>query len=1045
MSTNRKIIFLSLFFISGACGLIYEIVWSRLLVLVFGGTTFAVTTVLSCFMGGLALGSFLAGRFSPSINNPLRIYGILEISIGIFCLVVPLLFDLAVPMYRMLVKVVGGSLGVLTIARVLVSIIILIIPTTCMGATLPILAKSFVRREGEIGSNVAYLYGFNTIGAFLGSAGAGFLLLPRLGVKGSIWLAVIFNILVGTSAILLSGTSKKMLRNESVKQKTPKKNISIKTTSQLDKKILLALYGLSGLSAMAFQVAWTRALILSLGSSTYAFSAIVACFIFGLAIGSFIISFWADKIKNPLGVAGLLEVAIGLGALLIVPLFGEIPEIVRRISEAKGSFEHILLLEILYVFGLLIVPTLCMGALMPLICRIYDPLSSSAGRRIGNVYASNTVGTIIGVIVAGFILIPTKRVGMQNTIILASVICGLVGTVFVLNETRRRNLAIYIIVGAVWILGIVIGNQVKPWSKSVMVSGPYLASERENYNVLYYREGIDATVAVTSPYGSQGMLRALRINGKPDASNEWGDMITQYLLANIPLLIKPETKEICNIGLGAGITAGSALVYPVEKIDVVEISAAVVEASKYFEESNNRVLTDQRVKIHLADARNFLLLTDNQYDLIISEPSNPWMSGIANLYTKEFFKIVSNRLKPGGMHCQWIHSYSMKADDFAAIIRTISDVFQYVQLWELMSTDFLILGSNEQITIDIESFYRSFARLPVAKILSSINISDPMQLANFYVADGRQMLSWIKNQKILTDDLPYLEFSAPRYLLKNEHLKIIEVISNFHGIPALTGDYNSILNKEFLQSIDKSWKRRKFLFQANLSALKRDLNSIMDNFIQAALNGSSDARTIQALAQELLAYRSVVKSRKDQELVNKTSSIISTIIPDFVEFQKAVLGEPAKFYWPFTRDKRTELSPELQKLMGDANRLAKLGAKQQALKKAEEAFKIAPQDPSISKLMGILSLDLASDEKAIPYLLKALVWFPTDNELIYNLARAYSARRDRSLAMHFFETAIENGLNDFRKIESDSMFNSLQDDERFQELIDKMKNDNRID
>lgn len=1044
MSTNRKIIFLSLFFISGACGLVYEIVWSRLLVFVFGGTTFAVTTVLSCFMGGLALGSFLAGRFSPSINRSLRIYGILEISIGIFCLFVPLLFDFAIPMYRVLVKLVGESLGVLTGARLLVSVVILVIPTTCMGATLPILAKGFVRREDEIGSNVAYLYGFNTIGAFLGSAGAGFLLLPTLGLKGSILLAVIFNILVGTIAILLSGTPKKILHKESVKQKKSRKDIAVKATTKLDKRILLLLYGLSGLSAMAFQVAWTRALILSLGSSTYAFSAIVACFIFGLAIGSFIISFWADKIKNPLGIAGLLELVIGLSALLVVPLFGEMPEIVRRISEAKGSFENILLLEILYVFGLLIVPTLCMGALMPLICRIYDPRSISAGRSVGNVYASNTVGTIIGAFVAGFILIPSKLMGMQNTIILASVLYGLIGTVFILTEARWRKLATYIVVFALWIFGTVIGNLVRPWSKGVMVSGPYLASEKEDYDVLYYREGIDATVAVTSPRGSPGQLRALRINGKPDASNEWGDMITQSLLAHIPLLLKPEAKEICNIGLGAGVTAGSALAYPVEKIDVVEISAAVVEAAKYFEESNYGVLTDQRVKIHLADARNFLLLKNNQYDLIISEPSNPWMSGIANLYTREFFEIVRSRLKPGGMHCQWIHSYSLKADDFAAIIRTIAEVFQYVQLWELMSTDFLILGSDEQITIDVESFYHSFARLPIAEILSSINTNDPMQMANFYVANGRQMVSWIENQKILTDDLPYLEFSAPRYLLKNEHLKIIEVISNFDGIPALTGDPNSILNKEFLHSVEKTGKRRKFLYQANVSALQRDLNGVMGNFIQAALNGSSDARAIQALAQELLAYRSVVKSTKDRELVDKTSSIISTIIPDFVEFQKAVLGEPAKFYWPFTRDSRTELSLELQKLINEADHLSKLGAKQHALKKAEEAFKIAPQDPSILKLMGILSLDSAGEEKAIPYLLKALVWSPNDNEINYNLARAYSARGDRDSAIHFLETAIENGFNDYRIIEADFMFKPLQDDERFQKLVDKRKNDDRI-
>lgn len=1040
MLSKRNLLFLFLFFISGTCGLIYEVVWSRLLVFVFGATTFAVTTVLTCFMGGLALGSYLANRYENKVKRPFQFYGFLEICIGIFCILIPFLFEFAIPIYKLVIELLGDSLPVLTTTRVFVSAVILIFPTTCMGATLPILAKGFVKKSEDIGGHVARLYGFNTMGAVVGCMGAGFFLLPMIGLQGSILVAGFLNIIAGITAIVYSSIQK-ILVSDIIEKKNgrTRKSEQIKPITHISPVLVLILYGLSGFVAMTLQVAWSRTLILSLGSSTYAFTMIVSSFIMGLAIGSFVISFWINKIKNPLAIAGLLQAAIALSALLIVPLFGEMTEVVRKLLDTRVSFENILLSEFFYVFALLIFPTACMGALLPLMCRLYDSRFLSASKSVGRVYASNTVGTIAGAIVAGFILIPSKYVGMQSTVIFVSLLSGIVATVLISYEKGINRVATLSLIGSLWFVGIVLGNTTKSWSQKLMVSGPFLASSEEEFNVLYYREGIDATVAVTSPVRSHGTMRALRINGKPDASNEWGDMITQNLLGSIPMLLKPESKEICNIGLGSGVTVGAVLAFPVERVDVVEISSAVVEAANYFADSNNYALGDPRTNVHLSDGRNFLLLTDHQYDLIISEPSNPWMSGIANLYTKEFFEIALEKLKPGGMHCQWIHSYSIKAEDFAAILKTFYEVFPYVQLWELMSTDFLVIGSDQEIPIDVESLYHSFAQPSVIKSLSPLNINDPLQLANYYVADQQQLSSWINNQRILRDDIPYLEFSAPRYLLKNEHHQIIKEICNFDGLPKTTSRVtNSVLNAKFLEEIGKSTKRRKYFYDAKISASKRDLKVTFDNFARAAMNGSTDARAAMILAQELAAYRSVLP-RKYQNLVAETELKIAKSIPGFKQFQNLVYGNPASLIWPFSRDIKRNQSEKMKEMFNSAKKFDKASEKQIALIKAKERIKINPYHQPALQFIGRLLIDLDDEEQAIDYLLQALVLSPSDREVNYHLARAYSARGDQNKSLNFLEVAISNGFDEITRIKSDSRFAILQNVERYTLLLNSIK------
>lgn len=1048
MNRSRRLIFFCLFFVSGACGLIYEIVWSRLLVFVFGGTTFAITTVLACFMGGLALGSFLAGRFSHRLNRPARVYGLLEIGVGLYCLLIPLLLDLALPMYQALATVSGGSFFWLTAARVLVCALILIVPTALMGATLPLLSKAFVRRAGELGGAVARLYGINTIGAFVGCAGAGFLLLPAVGLSNSILLAALLNVSAGIVAVTLTG--KRFPEQHPpevgpapdqppVREATPVHAPSIRPGS------LLWLYGLSGLAAMAYQVAWTRALILSMGASTYAFSAIVACFILGIALGSLLISPWIGRIRAPLGWAGLLEAIIGLSALLVAPLFGEMPGLVGRLSEAtNATFEHILAIEILSVGGLLIVPTLCMGALLPLICAIYEASaarsdhpepdgdsqarSPATGQTVGAVYAANTVGTIIGATVTGFVLIPWHLVGMQRTIITASTISILIGTVFVLREKPWRRLPVYAATGVVWVVGILLALISEPWSKTVMVSGPYLGRGANPGEVVFYREGIDTTVAVTR---SQAHIYSLLVNGKADASTNTRDMRTQLLLGHLPLLLNPDATEVCVIGLGSGVTASAVLAHPVRIADVVEISSAVVAAAEYFSPANHEALRDPRLRLHRADGRNFLLVGDREYDVIVSEPSNPWISGIANLFTTQFFEIARSRLKPGGLHCQWFHAYSMKADDFAAVIKTMTAVFPYVQLWEASRNDYLIICSDAPIVIDVESTYLTFGRPRVSTTLSSILINDPIQLAHYYVADGRDLTPWTGAQESLVDDLPYLEFSAPRYLLRGEPAVIAKSLRTAGRPPLLAGSTDSLLNQEFLKTIGAAQRARESLIAASSGGPRRKR---FESLLNAARCTPHDARILTAIDQQL---KTMSRSASEQALVriDDLYTRIAKAAPEIERIREGRPVRPDQQQWPLGRKITPISNPEFDVMIAEAKALMEARREAEAARKAAQIATRFPHNPTALHLAGVCALKAHGAEIATSYLLRAWVMRPGDPETSYYLAGVYCLRGDDDQALAFLETAISNGFDDRARIESSEMFERLRGDVRFQRLL----------
>lgn len=406
------------FLLSGLSSLIYEVLWVRMLILIFGSTTFAISTVLTAFMGGLALGSYLFGRYIDRSRYPVPMYGILEAGIGVYALLVPTLFSGLIPLYRWVWQSFHLNFYLFSLMQFFLVSLVLIVPTTLMGATLPILSKYYARREDRLGLTVGSLYAVNTLGGILGTFFSGFFLLPALGVRLTTFLAALLNLLIGTIVLVVikkGGKEKVGL--------VPGAEFSASTFSgeRLSSWILglvLLAFGLSGFASMIYEIAWSRVLAMILDSSTYAFTIMLTTFLIGIALGSFLMSRTIDRLKRPLLAFILIEIAIGTSAFLGLFLFSELPYLfVVLYRTFSGSLNLIFFSKFLLASAVMILPTLFIGALFPLVVKLYTPSLNRVGYSIGKTYSLNTIGCILGSFCGGFVFVPLM--GIQNSILLA--------------------------------------------------------------------------------------------------------------------------------------------------------------------------------------------------------------------------------------------------------------------------------------------------------------------------------------------------------------------------------------------------------------------------------------------------------------------------------------------------------------------------------------------------------------------------------------------------------------------------------------------------
>ncbi len=764
-----------LFFVSGATGLVYQIIWMRKLILVFGATAFAVSTVLTAFMGGLALGSYLFGRIADTGRRHLSLYGALEIGIGIYALAVPALLGALVPVYRWLWLQFEPGLMSFALLKFTGSFLVLVVPTTLMGATLPVLARWATRHPGHIGGSVGRLYALNTFGAVAGTFLCGFVLIRALGMHGATLLAAALNVALGLLSLALARRERRAgwLPAPGTEPAPAPSGLRPADAGGGRSWLLLTVYALSGAAALLLEVAWTRVLTLIIGGSVYAFSLMLTAFLLGLAAGAMALARLADAAgqRRPALLAGLLA---GAGATSVATLwvFGRLPYLFARVFHATGG-DEVLATGFKFVACVLVMfpATFLLGGVFPVIVRMHAAGLRHLGRAVGEAYAANTAGTIAGAFAGGFICIPL--LGLQGTVlaagtlelVLALVILAALGTG---PWWRRGGLAaaLALVLVALWPL--------RPaWNALLMNSGIYLYAsdlpagfDREvfreytesAYRELFYQEGATATILVAEEKANGNVF--LSVNGKVDASSG-SDMQTQVLSGHLPALFHPDPGTALVVGLASGVTAGSLATHPLERIDVVEIEAAVVEASRYFDGVNNRPLEDPRVRAVVNDGRNYLLFTDQRYDIIISEPSNPWLTGAANLFTLEYFDLTARRLAPGGISCQWIQAYNMTLPDLQSLLATYASVFEHVLLFNLDGSDLLLLGSQRPLRFDTDALARRMSLLDVAIDLGRVRIRAVEDLLAWFSLGEVEIEGLARGAGLNTDDNARVEFAAP--------------------------------------------------------------------------------------------------------------------------------------------------------------------------------------------------------------------------------------------------------------------------------------------
>lgn len=754
------------FFISGVAGLLYEVVWTRLLGVTFGHTVYAITTVLAAYMAGLALGSFVIGRRADALARPLRAYGIIEGAIGAYCLATPLLFLGADRLYLWLFGVVQPSTAGATVLHLVISAALLLPPTTLMGATLPILSRAVVQRSQLLASEVGTLYAVNTWGAVLGTVATGFLLLPAMGLQATIWLGVVLNLAVASLALLLDRRG----AAPAVEPRAARPVRRGKEAPALGRRrfaLALVAIGISGAASMAYEIAWTRALSLALGSSTYAFSAMLATFLVGLALGAVLVSRLLRDRRPGLAAFGWVEIAISLAVVLLLPAIGRLPDAVLRVLGSTGvSTSAVLWTQFLLSFLVMIGPTLLIGASFPLVIAAIERGLGSLGRDVGTIYGANTVGTIVGSIATGFFLI--QAIGAQATVQVAGAANLLVGvaTVLAARETGPRGRAVAAaLVGA---FGLLVATAPR-WNPRVMTAGSAiyadvlvrggseglhrLASQRE---LLFYDEGISTTVAVTREPGGT----MLSVNGKVDAGNDV-DMATQTFLGHIGPLLHPHARRALVVGLASGVTVGAVIQHPLQTVDVAELEPAMLEASRFFVQENRNALADPRVHVRWGDGRSILATATQPYDLIISEPSNPWIAGIASLFTVDFYRRAREQLAPDGVFVQWLQNYSIFSRDMKMVVRTFQEVFPHTSIWSASPNDFVLVATPGPLAVDLEGIAARAAASPGlrADLLRYDWDGEKLLFRRFLGEDDARRFG--AGAPLNSDDRPTLEFSAP--------------------------------------------------------------------------------------------------------------------------------------------------------------------------------------------------------------------------------------------------------------------------------------------
>ena len=745
---------LILFFGSGVSALIYQVVWLRLMGLVFGVTVYAASTVWASLMGGLALGSLIAGRFGDRVRRPLLWFGACELLIAMTALATPAALASLQQIYARVYPSLPHSLPLLTVVRFVIAVSVLIVPTALMGATLPLIVKSSTFRSSRLGEHLALLYGTNTAGAIVGALVAGLALIPGRGIHRTFLVAAGINLTVGLAAVLLSLVATTLPRAEASAGDSDRAAAPASPDLGVDARqvrLVLAVFALSGFTSLALEVVWFRVLTLFLRPTVYGFALMLATILAGIAIGSWLVTPFLDRRARWLEILAALECSISVTTLLSFEGLSRMSAIEVTLRPWLSHVMHEWLVYQTVGSVLAIFPSaLLMGVAFPIGLRLWTTGGADGARRvaerIGVFYSLNVAGSILGSIAAGFVLLP--RLGSRSSLVSLAALSFGAGLVLLVASGLRRGVRVAAAAAALAMFLLALFASHDPFEQ-------FLIQRYRGQKVIWREEGVEATVAIHQ--ARNGEL-SLSLNGNHQASTGSAMVRGHRAIGHLPMVLHPDAREALVIGLGGGATAGAVSIHTGVDVDVVELSAAVARGARFLESVNYGVLSRPNVHLRIDDGRNFLLVTGRRYDVVTADVILPIYAGSGNLYSQEYFQLVRRVLKPGGLVLQWVAGTDA---EYKIIARTFLSVFPETTVWMDGS---LLVGSVEPLTLrrsDFEAKLRVPGRAQGARDLG-IDTFD--RLIASYRAGPAQLRAFLGDGPVLTDDRPLVEYflSLPR-------------------------------------------------------------------------------------------------------------------------------------------------------------------------------------------------------------------------------------------------------------------------------------------
>jgi spermidine synthase len=776
---NGKILLHSAAFVSGFGFIIYQIVWTRYLQTIFGVSVYAIAAVLASYMLGYAAGSAYFGKRLDLARSAIRLYLLLEIAIGLYGIGSPWMFRTLSELSVILIQQGLVAEGYSSMIRVLLASTVLLIPTFLMGGALPALIKLYCHENSRIGARAGQMYSLHTWGSVAGAFATGFLMIRLLGLHQTLIIAALFNMLAGLLAYRSSVIRKVHVHSDralvaagSDRARKTAAPYAAKPLKKTTLYVILAVFSVSGMTALAYEVYWTRLLSYFFRDTSYDFAIILATFLGGLALGSAIGSRLLQSVSNPIRAFGWFETAIGLaalGGLLVVdrlPYWAGFLQTMSGVYAIFGDGYWAASVIIKFIFSIMVMlaPACMFGAIFPFASHICVPELKGIGKDMGLLNGVNSIGSALGAILSGFLFL--SYFGLYDSILYTAFVNVALGAILMYLASSRTGVRRAARSAALLGMTGVMAYAVLPGWDMIRMSISFLKPDQpleSVVRVLHYDEDAAGMTSVVEVVPIQ--QRFLTTNRLfTQNSSSMSGLEDHRRLAHIPLLLHSNPKETLVVGLGAGVTASGAGEHPVERIDVVEISSGVVKAAEWFAKENGGILKDSRVNVVVEDGRSYARMTDRTYDVIIGDIYFPMSSGASGLYSVDYFRQVSRLLRPEGIYAQWLPVHQLSMDDIRVIAQSFRAVFPSAGLWYGMIGESVpvvgLIGGSQPLTIDVDTLGFKLERFERQDVLKSLKLDSPYLLLSHFIMGSERLAEFSGDAPLNTDNRPIIEFTS---------------------------------------------------------------------------------------------------------------------------------------------------------------------------------------------------------------------------------------------------------------------------------------------